>query len=425
MFRFIVALVWLALVPVPAQAAEWLAGDGHVHTCYSHDSWCPPDDDNTGPDTFYSSFATVGQRFAEARAKGLDFLVISDHNDVRAWRDPAFGSQGVIGVHAYEASLPGGHAHALGVSRVHERGPAATPEEAAESLRAMQKAIRKDGGMLQANHPGYSIESAVDGCEDLGLDRWATTPMHWRYGFAVRPDTIEVWNPTTLLQPGELLWECWLQRGERIPATAGSDSHGGNQLNLGLPTLYVLVEARSEAAVLEAIRAGRTTITRRPPSAGELRLVLEAPGGATLGDDVPPGTPITARVEGAGAGFLRVRANGRTVLDAEPIAAGAPVTFPAPAEPGWVRASLLMSAASFAEVDPACSAGPITGNAPLATCADDLLVAAMTSPMYVGRRPPMGVERPQGPAVRRRIGPDRRDEPDDQAPIPAVRHSFG
>src|SRR4051794_15225470 len=108
---FLIAVTALALAAPAAQAkSTWLAGDMHVHTCYSHDAYCGPTDDNTGPDTFYSSGGTVGERFAEAAAKGLDFVNISDHDDIRAWTDPAFGSYGIVPLHGYEASLAGGHA---------------------------------------------------------------------------------------------------------------------------------------------------------------------------------------------------------------------------------------------------------------------------------------------------------------------------
>src|SRR5829696_118819 len=99
----------LALSTAPAAGAAWFAGDGHVHTCYSHDAYCGPLDDNTGPDTIYSSGGSVDQRFREAALKGLDFVTICDHDDVRAQTDPAYGTHGVVGLPAYEASLSGGH----------------------------------------------------------------------------------------------------------------------------------------------------------------------------------------------------------------------------------------------------------------------------------------------------------------------------
>lgn len=371
-----------AALAAPAQAREWLAGDGHVHTCYSHDAWCPGED--LQEETLYSNFGSVEQRFIEAAGKGLDFLVISDHDDVRAWDDPAFGSQGVIGVHAYESSLPGGHAHAVGVSRLHDRGSGSNPDEWAAAANALAGSIRADGGLFQANHPGYRANAPVTGCADLELARWQTTPMHWRYGFSVRPDLVEVWNPTTMMQPGELLWECWLQRGERIPASAGSDSHQGLSAQIGNPTLWVLAQNRSEAAILSGMRAGRTTITRRPPSEGGVRLLLEGPRGAGIGDEVRPGDRLVARVDGLDApGYVRIRANGRTIVERAPILPGGTVEFAAPAEPGWVRASLLMTETAFAGTDPNCTPGDVTSEYPFAVCSGDLLVAALTSPVWV------------------------------------------
>ncbi|HWL66736.1 MAG TPA: hypothetical protein VNP73_12235, partial [Actinomycetota bacterium] len=49
----VVGAVALALPLNAARAqteCEWLAGDFHVHTVYSHDSWGGPDDPGTPPD---------------------------------------------------------------------------------------------------------------------------------------------------------------------------------------------------------------------------------------------------------------------------------------------------------------------------------------------------------------------------------------
>jgi hypothetical protein len=339
---------------------EWLAGDGHVHTCYSHDAYCPTEDDNTGPTTAYSSLGSVTQRFAEAAVKDLDFLVISDHNDVRAWSDPAFGSRGVLGVHAYERSLKGGHAHALGVTGVSDLGDAG----------AFADSVNADGGLFQINHATEKLDGPLTGCEEAAR---GGRSMHWKYGFSVRPDTLEVWNATTLLQPAELYWECWLQRGVRVPATGGSDSHGGNQLNLGQPTTWVLARDASERAILEGLRAGRTTITRLPPAYGAARLLLEADGDrngsfeSTMGDTIAPGAPMRVRADGLSApATVRVRANGATIRQAT-LQPGESVTLDAPAAAGWVRASLL-GPQDGADVNPLCRPGnPFDGNVPLCT----------------------------------------------------------
>src|SRR5262249_48942332 len=173
-----------------AHGGQWYAGDDHVHTCFSHDAYCPPNDDNTGPDTFYSSFGTVGERFAEGAVKGLDWLIISDHNDIRAQSDPDFGSMGVVGIPAYESSLAGGHAQMMGARRIYDRG-----NGGAEATRSLARSLRQDGGSFQANHPGDNDPGMdFDSCDQAENSDWAKVPLNWKYGFSVLPNTIEVWN---------------------------------------------------------------------------------------------------------------------------------------------------------------------------------------------------------------------------------------
>ena len=413
------ALALLAL-PAPAVAAEWLAGDGHVHTCHSHDSWCPGED--PAAETLYSSFATVSQRFTEAASKDLDFLVISDHDSVGAWTDPGFGTAGVIGVHAYEnTTTAGSHAHMLGAQRLYEEQPDAATQ--AEALRA-------DGGLFQANHPSYREPQPIQGCEDVAGD---DPRMHWQLGFTLRPDTIEVWNPTALIRPAEVFWECWLQRGARVPALGGSDSHGAQQANLGMPTTWVFAEDRSEASVLRAIREGRTTISRLPPALGGARLVLEADPDRdgtyrpALGETLAPGVPLRARAEGLSApGLLRVRGagagEGAALLQETPIAPGqaVPVELPASLAGGWIRASVVQQAFS-ADVDPNCTSPH--PSAPLSFCTADLAYSAMTSPVYVEGASVTAA--PAKPGRRKALGRAPSDEPDDDEPLPPARHSEG
>ncbi|HEX8074490.1 MAG TPA: CehA/McbA family metallohydrolase [Thermoleophilaceae bacterium] len=411
------------VLPASAGALSWVPGDLHVHTCYSHDAYCGPTDDNTGPDVFYSSGGTVEQRFLEASVKGLLFLAITDHDDVRAQSDPAFGTHGVKGVRGYETSLQGGHAQMLGAARAYPRGSGD-----AASTNAMADALRADGGVFQANHPGYRAGKPFTRCEQAELANSKDDPLHWKYGYGVRPDTIEVWNATTLIQPSELYWECWLQRGARIGATAGSDSHGANTFNIGFPLNWALAKSPAQPDVLAAVKAGRTTLSRVAPNQGAVRLLIEGDGDRNgsyesgIGDQVPVGAPLRVRADGLpGRGIVRVRANGDYAVEGADLNPGADVRFKAPSTPGWAYAVLYLQQGSGA-VDPACAAGFPTGEA-VDACSQDLSIAAITSAIWVG--PPAPLEKPPPPGGPiPRTGPDS-DEPDRQPPLTPAEQSAG
>jgi hypothetical protein len=418
-----IALVAAALLfaPVAARADSWYPGDLHVHTCYSHDAYCGPTDDNTGPDVFYSSGGTVKERFLESSAKGLAFLAITDHDDIRAQSDPDYGTHGVVPIPAYEGSLSGGHAQMLGATRAYDEGSGD-----AASTNAMADALRADGGVFQANHPSYRQGKPIASCAEA---EGQGTPMHWKYGFDVRPDTIEVWNATSLIQPSEVFWECWLQRGARIGMTGGSDTHGATQPYIGFPTTWVRAASTKPADLLAALRAGRTTVSRLPESQGGARLLLEGDRNrdgsyeSSIGDQVPPGTPMRVRAEGApGRGLVRVRANGTTLVDGADLRPGGAVAFSAPKAPfGWVRATLYLENGSES-VSPACGPGFPTGQA-IDLCSHDLATAAMTSPIWVGPEVPPAKPPPRGGPPPTTV-PDKH-EPDKEHPLPPGRDSGG
>src|SRR4051812_31633399 len=378
--RFLLAILAVLMLAAPAAAkpsGTWLAGDMHVHTCYSHGAYCGPTDDNTGPDAFYSSGGTVGERFAEATAKNLDFVNISDHDDIRAWTDPAFGLYGIVGLHGYEASLAGGHAHVVGVDHMYAKGSGDVA-----STQAMDAAVNADGGIFQANHPSYRIEKVPETCDQMA---GGGTYMHWKYGFAVVPNSLEVWNPTALLAPAEAYWECWLERGAKMPATAGSDTHGALG-QVGTPTTWVFSRSRRERDIVHAIDTGRPSLSRLSPALGGLRLLLEADANgdgkyeSMIGDTVKPGATLRVRAEGVpNGGLVRVRANAKDVVKDAVLAPGKSLTLKAPRQEGWVRAVLYLPEILMSR-DPGCS----PNESPISLCSHDLAVAAMTSPIYLG-----------------------------------------
>jgi hypothetical protein len=213
------------------------------------------------------------------------------------------------------------------------------------------------------------------GCADCRL-------LNWQYEFDVRPDTIEVWNPSVARSDAsETYWECWLDRGEQIGGTGGSDSHWVSLHAVagpGQPTTWVYAREASLPALLEGLRAGRTTISGQPPALGGPQLLLDAPTGGIIGDTVAPGTTLRVTAPGLQVpAVVRIRANGEQLLQ-QNLEPGATLTFKAPSDAGWVRAILLTQATS--PVDPINDVGDAT------PMRDGMLMLAMTSPMYL-RRP--------------------------------------
>ncbi|MCW2584636.1 MAG: hypothetical protein JWN55_152 [Frankiales bacterium] len=410
----------------PALAGEWLAGDLHVHTCYSHDAYCPRGqqgsyfqdptgtpldalgslplggpldqlglgDSNTDLNQAYTLGGTVQQRFAEAALKGLDYLAITDHHSDDhpeddgsvSVHDPGFGAFGVIGVPGYENSIAG-HAQMLGARRVYPAG-----DKGAAAVTAMAWRLRADGGLLQANHPADDIGHEMTSCSDTGS-------LHWRYGYDVRVESVEIWNTNHVLQPpapaaaanddAVFFWECMLNKGWHVAATGGGDSHWisvAAAQGIGNPTTWVFATNRSTAGVLEAIRHGRTSISLQTPLAGATQLLLEADADrdgryeSMVGDTVPGGTPMRVRALGTpGAGLVEVRANGTTLVTDALLAPGGAVTFKAPANRGWVRATLYAPDLA-ARRRTACDAqlGSDT-----TYCRNEIGALAMTSALYL------------------------------------------
>ncbi|HYO61836.1 MAG TPA: CehA/McbA family metallohydrolase [Actinomycetota bacterium] len=368
----------------PATAAstcDWLAGDLHVHTTFSHDSYGGPADDNTGPEEAYTLGHPVTSQFAVAAGRGLDFVAITDHNDVRSQSDPGFGSGGVIGVPGYEASYRG-HAQMLGAQRVYE-GPDAT----AADVQALADALRADGGVFQINHP-------AEGSTDYPHDR------DWSYGHAFVPDTVEVWNISRLWQPPApsgssnddaiRFWEGFLDAGHRVAATGGSDNHYLATTpiqGVGQPTTWVCAESASVAGVLGGLRAGRTFVSHQPPAHGGPRIFVEGDADrdgvfeSMAGDEVPTGSPLRVRVEGAPGSLLQVFGTG-----GKPIGEPVPVTgaeFTHEMTPGpavtWVRAEVYEP--DFGAERAAVCDGFFGGETTY--CRNDLAVLAMTSAIFL------------------------------------------
>jgi hypothetical protein len=296
------ALLAIAAVPAVAFAGRWVAGDLHVHTTYSHDSYGGPTDDNTGPEDVFTLGHTVTDDFAIARTRGLDFLAITDHNDVRSQSDPGFGTSGVLGLPGYENSL-NGHGQMLGATHLFDNG-----DQSTAAVLALENALHAEGGLLQANHPN---------------------DPRWGYGYDVPVDTVEVWNLPWYYQPplpassnntwALHYWEGWLDRGAHVAATGGSDSHWLSTTAAqgpGQPTTWVYVKHLSVRGVLDGLRAGHTSVSAEPPAYGGPRVFLEADRDgdghfeSIAGDTVRRHSRLRVRVRNAPGTHVRIVTDG-------------------------------------------------------------------------------------------------------------------
>jgi uncharacterized protein DUF3604 len=330
----LVCAVALLALPGSATAGRWVAGDLHVHTTYSHDSYGGPSDDNTGPEDAYTLGHTVTDDFAIARTRGLDFLAISDHNDVRSQSDPGFGTSGVLGLPAYENSL-NGHAQMLGATHLFDNGDKSTA-----AVLALENALHAEGGLLQANHPN---------------------DPRWGYGYDVPVDTVEVWNLPWYYQPplpsssnntwALHYWEGWLDRGAHVAATGGSDSHWVSTTAAqgpGQPTTWVYVRELSVRGVLAGLRAGHTFVSAQPPAYGGARVFLEADRNrdgryeSIAGDTVKRHSRLRVRVVGAPGAYVRIVTDGGREAFPPVLVKGVRYTkrFRLRGEQTWVRAEV-------------------------------------------------------------------------------------
>lgn len=360
---------------------EWLAGDLHVHTWYSHDAWRGPGqhDHNTGDDEFYTWSWEVSNERDLATERGLDYISITDHNNIDAQADDDWGSGDLIWLPNYENSLAG-HAQMHGAQKMYDNG-----QKTLADVERVAKELRADGGAFQVNHPD---------------DRdWLT-----RYGFGFVPDAVEIWNigvwayeppapATNNHEYGPEFLDTYLDYGHHVTATGGSDSHWRSTTSaqgIGQPTTWICAETPTWQGLVDGILDGRTSISHQPPAYGTVFADIRTPNG-TLGSVVEPGTEAVATVQGAPGAWLKLVTNGSTELAKVPITSNDFRYEFTLDEPGWVRAEVYYEDAQAirALLQPLCDAieanvtskDPITSDG-MAYCESRLSVVAMTSPVY-------------------------------------------
>ncbi|MFC6975993.1 PHP domain-containing protein [Halomicroarcula sp. GCM10025709] len=191
----------------------------HTHSSLSHDGRDP-----------------VELLLEQAEAVGLDALAVTDHDELSASVRAAelAPEYGLIGITGMEVTCAAGHVLALGIQEPIPPGLAF--EETLDR-------IREQGGTAVVPHPFQESRSGV--LEHISKDELAAA------------DAIEVYNSRLLTGRSNRQAERFARR-RGLPMTAGSDAHIAEMV--GQAVTNVDAADRSQDAILEAVRDGRTTV---------------------------------------------------------------------------------------------------------------------------------------------------------------------
>lgn len=277
-------------LPPPASLSKgvWLKGDLHVHSRHSKESSNNP----------------VGKIVAFAQSVGMDYLAITDHDnhvdgDVahHTWADPEFQASPLLMLYAAEWTTVRGHGNALSARPYdHQR-----LYDVRDQRDVVVGAVKKQLGIhLSGNHPS-------------GKD-------HFGYSYDML-ESLEVWNSVIWANNAnaQMIWDDMLSSGRRLTGRGGSDAHHGRPATpaeatpnspqaeanyVGTPTTWVFATARTTQAVIDALTAGRVSVSMNPFAPRvefTADLNQDSRPDLMMGDNaVATGQPVRFRVQLAG-----------------------------------------------------------------------------------------------------------------------------
>lgn len=246
------------LVPAVAEAATadnpgdhdaprgmWLAGDTHVHDDHSSDGSLPR---QTSKQTRPGNLP-VGDQIGEGEVTGLDFMPLTDHRTYDQHWDPQWTSENLLLVPGEEAN---GSPHAIVLGATDTVVDGANPPGSA-AFRHVQQSIwdaHAQDAVWSVAHPDDGEYTPAAGPNDNAS--------------AQGMNTVEVYNPSANPDAQVDYAENRWNRGFRFGVTAASDCHFRELWGIagpGQPTTWVFAAERSVRAILDALRAGHTTVS--------------------------------------------------------------------------------------------------------------------------------------------------------------------
>jgi hypothetical protein len=226
--------------------AGWYRGDFHTHTRAS--------------DGIYPMDILAGV----AKAEGLDFVAITDHNTIAALQEPG-NNLDILVIPGLEITLNKGHFNVFGLAGWHDwmQDICADQIEVSmpnryKSITELMQEISAEGLLNSINHPHLPPWEWLFADTDLRhvhcLELW--NDLYWPNHVTGNPAAVAMWTE-------------WLNAGHRITAVGGSDYHypprpEENKFGerLGMPTTYVYAEELSLTGILDALRKRQAYVTK-------------------------------------------------------------------------------------------------------------------------------------------------------------------
>lgn len=237
---------YVAVAPLSTEA-RWYAGDFHVHSRESGDA-----------------HPTLDEIATYAEMRGLDFVMISDHNTVsqlELYADVQARHPDLLFVPGIEVTTYHGHAMSMGGTSWidHRLG------FEGRTIEGVASDVHADGALFSVNHPALNLGDQCIGCGWMtGLPGASIDAME------VQTGAYHV-TGTLFYRPVTTMWDDLALAGHHVVAVGGSDDHsagtgtGAFDSPIGSPTTMVFATELSASAIVEGVRRGRTVVKLEGP----------------------------------------------------------------------------------------------------------------------------------------------------------------
>ena len=297
--------------PEPLRAeARWYRGDLHMHTSHSDGSCASKSGEKRVPCPLFLTLDAAADR-------GLDFVAVTEHNTNSHVKEltalqPYFDK--TLLIPGMEMTTFQGHANAF---NLREPVDFRVSSKQVPDWNVLLSQVKAKGALVSINHPRVPTGEACMGCG------WSPNPA----ADLSLVQAVEVVNGYDVESPtaGIPFWHEQLQKGHRLTAIGGSDTHDITSKNvfpppgrIGVPTTVVYARELSIDGIVEGIRAGNVFVDTAGTRDRKLELTaVHGQSTVSMGGELPlpakQSATFTVRVEQILNGTIEVIRDGAIV----------------------------------------------------------------------------------------------------------------